>query len=175
MQPSSHNNEQSLPEKITKEQLSQYEMTRKAKILSLIKTVIFLLASSLLISFASYSLVEPNKFTTGGISGIAVLIHTKFPKIQQSAVLFSMNFPLLILAFIFVKRKFAILSASNVLLQTLWLILRMKAKAPRSHPERIGYAAYFLELVILQQSRADTNSLRCLDESFCRNGSYSVV
>ena len=122
MEHSNSNPQLNRPQKITKENFSQQNKTRKGRFLLLLRTILCLLASSLLISFSSYSLVEPNKFTTGGVSGIAVLLHEAV-SIKQSIVLFSLNLPLLILAFIFVKRKFAILSATNVLLQTMWLVI----------------------------------------------------
>lgn len=98
--------------------------TKNAKILYWIKTVSFLLLSSFLISFASYSLISANHFTIGGVSGIAILINAlSNDKIPQSAILISINAPLVILAFFFVKRKFAYLTASHIVLQTLWLVI----------------------------------------------------
>ena len=111
-----------LPPKITKENLKQYETTKKAKILYWAKTVAFLLASSFLVSFASYCLIEPNGFTIGGVSGIIVILNKKFD-ISQWILVLCFNFPLVLLAFFFVKRKFAVLSTSNVILQTLWLAI----------------------------------------------------
>ena len=115
-----------LPPKITKESFKQYETTKKAKILYWAKTVAFLLASSFLVAFASYSLILPNEFTIGGMTGIAILLNAKFG-IPQSILVFCLNLPLILLAFFFVKRKFAILSASNTVLQTLWLTLLERA------------------------------------------------
>ena len=44
-------------------------------------------------------------------------------KIQQSIVLFSINLPLVVLSFFFVKKKFALLTTANIALQTLWLVV----------------------------------------------------
>ena len=96
----------------------------KKQILYWAKIVCLLLVSTFLISFASYSLIGPNQFTIGGVSGIAILLNTlSGGKIPQSAVLIGINASLIVLSFFFVKRRFAYLSASHILLQTLWMVL----------------------------------------------------
>lgn len=114
--------EHSLPPKITKENIRGGEMTTKGKIFHWIKLTICVLISSFLISIASYSLIAPNEFTIGGVTGLAILINIK-TGIPQSALFLCFNVPLLILAFIFVRRKFVILSIMNIGMQTLWLTI----------------------------------------------------
>jgi uncharacterized membrane-anchored protein YitT (DUF2179 family) len=110
-----------LPPKITKEMLLP-PSTPKHQALYLIKTIIYLLLSSFLVGFAAYALIEPNDFTIGGVSGIAILINVASNgKIPQSIILFTFNTPLVILAFFLVKKKFAILSLASITLQSLWL------------------------------------------------------
>lgn len=116
-----------LPKKITKADLQAESNSKRGKTLYVIKTILFLLASSFLISFAAYSLISPNHFTIGGASGIAILVNSKIKAIPQSVILFGINLPLVVCSFFFVKKKFAILSASNIILQTAWLILLEKA------------------------------------------------
>lgn len=115
-----------LPKKITKEDLQAENNSKRGKSLYVAKSVLFLLISSFLISFSAYSLISPNHFTIGGASGIAILVNAK-TGISQSIILFGINLPLIACSFFFVKKKFAVLSASNILLQTLWLILLEKA------------------------------------------------
>ncbi len=116
--------ENGLPEKITKERLYAKEATVKGKVLYWTKITLFTLLSSLLVSFAAFSLITPNEFTIGGISGLAILLSVATNgNIPQSIVVFSLNLPLVLIAFFYVKKKFAILSACNIVLQTLWLIL----------------------------------------------------
>ena len=113
-----------LPRKITKEDFSHLEMSRKSKILYWIKTILLLCISSFLISFATYSLIKPNRFTIGGAGGIAILVNIiSEGRIPQSAVIFAINLPLVLVSFFFVKRRFAVLTTANIGLQTLWLIL----------------------------------------------------
>ncbi|MBQ7948702.1 MAG: YitT family protein [Clostridia bacterium] len=116
--------EESLPPKITKADLDAVKTTKKGKMTFWIRAVVYTLISSLLIAFAAHSLITPNNFTIGGVSGIAILVNVASKgKIPQSLVLFSINLPLVILAFFFVKKRFAVLSAMNIGLQSLWLLL----------------------------------------------------
>ncbi len=114
------NAQSALPKKITKEDLKKARSTRRGKIFYWAQTLMFLLFSSFLVSFAAYSLILPNEFTIGGISGIAILLNEAFG-IPQYIVVFSCNLPLVIFSFFFVKKKFAILTASHIGLQTAWL------------------------------------------------------
>lgn len=111
-----------LPKKITREDLRKEATTRRGKIFYWTKTVVLLLISSLLISFAAYSLIMPNNFTIGGASGIAILLDVSFG-IPQYIIVFAINTPLVLFSFFFVKKKFAVLTAAHILLQTLWLAL----------------------------------------------------
>lgn len=114
----------SLPPKITKEDLVQEAETRRGKTLHGIRTALYLLLSSFLVSLASYSLIAPNEFTIGGITGIAILLSVATDgAIPQSIVVFAINLPLVVLSFFFVKKRFALLSAANIGLQTVWLVV----------------------------------------------------
>lgn len=114
----------SLPKKITRMDFEKNANSKKGIILSWIRSCIYILISSFLISFAAYSLIAPNDFTIGGASGIAILLNVVTNgKIPQSITLFAINLPLVILSFFFVKKKFALLSAMNIGLQSVWLAL----------------------------------------------------
>ena len=110
-----------LPPKITKADFEQNETTKKAKILYWTRTITYLVLSSLLVAIAAYSFITPNHFTIGGIAGIAILINQVFPNVELSTLTILLNAPLIVLAFFFIKRKFALLTIANTLLQTLWL------------------------------------------------------
>lgn len=113
-----------LPPKITKNDLEQEATSKRGKVLYWIKTIIFLLLSSFLVSFAAHALIKPNEFTIGGASGIAILLNVlSGGAIPISAIVFAINAPLVILSFFFVKRKFAVVTASHIGLQTLWLLV----------------------------------------------------
>ena len=112
-----------LPKKITKEDFQLAEATTKAKVSQWIKLTLINILSSFLIAFTVYGLIKPNNFTIGGISGMAVLINHMFPALEIEYITFSLNVPLLILAVIYLKRKFAILSVMNIGLQSLWMFI----------------------------------------------------
>ena len=111
-----------LPPKITKENINPYAGSKKDKAAIWTRAIIHTVLSSLLVAFAAYSLIMPNRFTIGGISGIAILLNVAFG-LPQSIMLFCMNLPLVVLSFFFVKRKFAVLTTLNIMLQSLWLLL----------------------------------------------------
>ncbi len=113
-----------LPPKITKENIDPLQNSKKGVILTWIRAVLYTMLSSLLISIAAYSLIAPNSFTIGGVSGIAILInYATHSQVPQWIIIFSVNLPLVILSFFFVKKRFAILTALNIGLQSLWLLL----------------------------------------------------
>ena len=112
-----------LPPKITKEHFAPSKRKRD-KAWHWIKAVLFTMLSSLLISLSAYTLITPNNFTIGGASGVAILINIASKgKIPQSIMVAALNLPLIILSFYFVKKKFAVLSAMNIGMQALWLLL----------------------------------------------------
>ena len=115
--------ESALPKKITKEDFQLAETTPKAKAMQWIRLTLVTIISSFLISFTVYGLIKPNNFTIGGIAGMAVLINHMIPVLEIEYVTFALNVPLLILAVIYLKRKFAILSVINIALQSLWLFI----------------------------------------------------
>ncbi|MBO5411911.1 MAG: YitT family protein [Clostridia bacterium] len=88
------------------------------------KIILFTMLSSFLLAFAAYSLIAPNDFTIGGVTGIAILTNVLSDgKIPQSVIIFGLNFPLIACAFAFVKKKFALLTLANIVLQTVWMII----------------------------------------------------
>lgn len=112
-----------LPKKITRADLAP-KTDKNSQIKYWMRAILHIMISSLLVSFAAYSLIVPNEFTIGGAGGIAILVNVASGgKIPQSIVSFSINLPLVVLAFFFVKRRFAVLTALNIAGQTLWLLL----------------------------------------------------
>ncbi len=116
--------EEQLPKKITKQDTAIEENNKRRKIELYVRSVLFTVLSSFLIAFSAYSLIAPHSFTIGGASGIAILVSVATKGVvPQSALVLGLNLPLVILAFFFVRRKFAILSALNIGLQSFWLFL----------------------------------------------------
>ncbi len=111
-----------LPPKITKDNIDPLKGSRKGIILSWLKGVLYSLLSSLLVSLAAFSLIAPNKFTIGGASGVAILLNEALG-VPQWLILLSINLPLVISSYFFVKKRFALLTTLNIALQSLWLLL----------------------------------------------------
>ena len=115
---------EALPPKITKTDLEQEAASTKGRALYWIKTAVYLLLSSFLVSFASHALIKPNEFTIGGASGVAILVNVlSGGAVPISAIVFAINAPLVLISFFFVKRKFAVVTAIHIGLQTLWLLV----------------------------------------------------
>ena len=111
-----------LPPKITKENIDPNAGTKKASILSWARSILYIFISSILIAIAVHCLIDPNDFTIGGVAGIGILVHDATNgAVEKSIFNFCVNAPLVVLSFFFVKKRFAILSSMNILLQTLWL------------------------------------------------------
>ncbi len=117
-----------LPPKITKENIDPDAGTRKGVVLSWVRSLVYTMLSSLLISVAVYSLITPNEFTIGGVSGLAILANVASNgKIPLSAVSLGLNIPLIILAFFLVTRRFALVSSINIVAQSGWLWIMEEA------------------------------------------------
>ncbi len=111
-----------LPPKITKDNIDPLAGSKKGRILQWLRAILYTAISSLLVAIGSYSMIAPNNFTIGGITGIAILLNAGFGW-QQSISVFFLNAPLVILSFFFVKKRFAILTTLNIVLQIIWLAI----------------------------------------------------
>ena len=112
----------SLPPKITKENIDPLAGSKKKVVLQWIRALVYTMISAFLVSIAAYSLISPNNFTIGGVSGIAILLNIAL-KWDLALLVLVLNAPLIILSFFYVKKKFAVLTSLNVLFQSLWLLL----------------------------------------------------
>lgn len=123
--------EQEIPSLPPKNAKFANEETPKYKAYLIIKTALLILASSILVAFAAHCLIEPNRFTIGGVAGLAIMLsYATNGAIPQSLIVFSINMPMLVLSFFFVKKKFALLTTANSLLQSLWLFILERVNAP---------------------------------------------
>ncbi|MBR2442514.1 MAG: YitT family protein [Clostridia bacterium] len=113
---------QALPPKITKENINSHVASTKGQVLLWTRALLYTVLSAFLVSFAAHALITPNDFTIGGISGIAILLD-KAVGVPQSVTILCFNLPLVLLSFFFVKKRFSILSAVNIGLQSLFLLL----------------------------------------------------
>ena len=111
-----------LPPKITRADLESVAMSKKGKALLVLKAIVYNFISAFLIALSAYSLITPNNFTIGGAAGLAILINVATNgAIPQSLASLALNFPLIILSFFFVKKKFALLTSTNIIMQSICL------------------------------------------------------
>ncbi len=116
--------ERTLPPKITKENIDPLRGSRKGVVLSWLRSVLYTLLSSLLVSVSAFALIAPNDFTIGGASGVAILVNVATKgSVPQWLILLSINLPLVICSYFFVKKRFAVLTTLNIVSQSLWLLL----------------------------------------------------
>lgn len=116
--------EHTLPPKITKENIDPDAGSTKGQIMIWLRAALYSMLSAALIAFASHSLIAPNNFTIGGVSGIAILVNVATNgEVPQSLILFSINLPLVVLAFFLVRKRFALFSAMNIGMQSLFLLI----------------------------------------------------
>lgn len=116
-----------LPPKKTKE--SYQKKTKKKTVKHVLTDSFIIIVSSFLISFSSHTIIAPNHFVSGGVTGIAIILE-HILNIPQSASMFVFNIPLVVISFFFVKKKFAVLSGINILMQSGWLLLLEQTNIP---------------------------------------------
>ena len=97
---------------------------------SIARTLILLCFSALLLSFTAYSIISPNDFVIGGIAGVAIILE-RTVKIPQSVSVICINAPLILFVFFKVKKRFALLSLINVILQSVFLAVMEHSGIPR--------------------------------------------
>ena len=118
----------SLPKKDAKLPDTQ---SKRYKTFEWLHSSLLILASSILIALSVHCLINPNGFTIGGIAGLSVTVsYITNGAIKPSLIVFCLNVPMLVVSYFFVKRKFAILSIANSLLQSFWLAIFEVSKIP---------------------------------------------
>lgn len=90
----------------------QTELTRKSPATKQIVKEYFMMAGGIfLVSFGIYFFKFPNHFSTGGVTGISVLLSALFPGVPTTTFNSVLNILFLILGFLVLKRSFGIRTA----------------------------------------------------------------
>ncbi len=116
--------DQQLPPKRTKETFKKESETTKAKVVGLLKSIGLMTLASILVAFNANSLISPNNFTVGGMTGIAVMLN-KLLHWNIGLCFLLLNAPLLIMALIVLKKKFAIITLYSVVLTSVLTDLKL--------------------------------------------------
>ena len=85
-------------------------------------TAAALAVSGFLRAVAVHSFVNPNNFAPGGVAGLATIL-TYLTQVNSGVYLFAVNLPLLVIAFIFVGRPFAVKTSVSIVLSSAFLLL----------------------------------------------------
>lgn len=77
-----------------------------------------------LLSLGVYFFKFPNNFTTGGVTGIAIILNSAFPAISQATFMSIVNIALLLLGFLVLGKEFGVLTTYCSLMFSLetWLL-----------------------------------------------------
>ncbi len=105
----------------------------KAKTPSIWKDYTLLTLGALLIAVGVYFFKFPNHFSTGGVSGLSIILNRYFPGMSQATFMFIINQLLLVIGFLIFGRSFGMRTAycSLVMSGAAWIL---EALVPMSAP-----------------------------------------
>ena len=91
------------------------------------KDFLLLNAGTLVVALGVYFFKIPNNFSTGGVTGIAIVISKFLPRISTGSLVFLFNMLLLGVGFVFLSRKFgfATVYASTLMSVVVWVLERV--------------------------------------------------
>lgn len=98
---------------------------KKIKWKSMLIAAAVVLVSSFIRAVGIHTFIVPNNFAPGGVTGIATMVEYK-TGLSSGYGIFALNLPLLILAWIFIGKKFTIKSGAATLLSSALLVLFQK-------------------------------------------------
>jgi len=92
-----------------------------------IKNYLLVTMGTVLLSIGIYFFKFPNNFSTGGVSGISILLGKLIPFVSTAVIMWTINIVLLIVGFLFFGRGFGVMTAySSMLFSALtWLFERV--------------------------------------------------
>ncbi len=103
------------------------------KALETLKTYLIITVGTLMVAFGVYFFKFPNNFSTGGVSGISVILGYLSPALSAGSYVLIINITLLIAGFIFIGKSFGVKTVYSSLLMsfTIWA---MEKIYPMSSP-----------------------------------------
>lgn len=107
---------------LSAEQLAK-KQSKKKKITANTITYTLVVIAGLINTLGMYVFILPNKFSPGGVTGIATMIYYLNPKINTGYMIFLLNVPLLIAAFFIFNRNYVIKTTLTIVFTSALLIL----------------------------------------------------
>ena len=92
-----------------------------------IKNFLIVTAGTVLLSIGIYFFKFPNNFSTGGVSGISILLGKLIPSLSTAAIMWTINIVLIIVGFIVLGKGFGIMTAycSMLFSGLTWILERV--------------------------------------------------
>ena len=85
---------------------------------SILWNLSLLLVGSVICAWAINCIMLPHNFLSGGLAGLAMIIHYIFPGLSMGTLYFVLNIPIFILGWVFVGRRFFYYSIAGMLIFT---------------------------------------------------------
>lgn len=91
------------------------------------KDILVLNAGTILVALGVYFFKMPNHFSTGGVTGIAIVISKFLPGISTGSLVFLFNMALLAVGFLFLSRTFGLATvySSTLMSVVIWVLERV--------------------------------------------------
>lgn len=107
-------------------QLNLYSVSLKSRVLS----YVFVILAGIVQSLSLYIFILPNKFSPGGVTGIATAIQY-MTGLNSGYFIVALNIPLLIAAWVFFSKEYVIKTALSIMLTSTLLIIYPKIGFPQ--------------------------------------------
>ncbi|MDE7394547.1 MAG: YitT family protein [Clostridiales bacterium] len=119
---------------VTKKELEEADIIRKTSngkqtAKSVLIAILGVLCAGVIRAISVYSFVVPNNFAPGGVTGLASILEYK-THINAGYFLAIFNVPLMIVAFIFINKRFVFISTSFVIFSSALMVLFEKINFP---------------------------------------------
>src|SRR5512142_2024986 len=82
------------------------------------RNVVLLILGSILCGVAINGILIPHRFVSGGVTGLALVVHYLLPAVPVAAIYLLANVPLFIAGWFFISRRFFLYSILGMLLFT---------------------------------------------------------
>ena len=100
-------------------------MGPKQPFLKIVWNLFLITAGSLLCAVAINGILVPNRFLSGGISGLSLFIYYLWPSVPIGVSNFLMNIPLFVLGWLFVGRRFFFYSLAGMMIFSAALLVNV--------------------------------------------------
>ena len=94
--------------------------------LNVLWNLLLISVGSVLCAVAIKGVIIPKEFLTGGVTGLALLVHRLLPSLPVGIIYLILNIPLFVVGWLFVGRRFFFYSLAGVVIFSMALILPSK-------------------------------------------------